>query len=143
MITTLGLVVGLDFSTGSRLAVIGGIITIAIADAFSDALGMHISRESDRQSTQKGVWESTFSTFIAKFIVALIFALPVVMLPLQEAVWVCVAIGILLLSSFSYYIAVRNRENPLSVVAEHLTIATVVLVVSALVGSYVRSTFGS
>ena len=42
VITTLGMMVGLNASTGSRTAVIGGIIAIAIADAFSDAVGMHI-----------------------------------------------------------------------------------------------------
>ena len=46
IITTLGLMVGLHAGTHSRLAVIGGILTIAIADAFSDALGIHISEES-------------------------------------------------------------------------------------------------
>ncbi len=40
VITTLGLIVGLHSGTHSKLAIIGGIITIAIADAFSDALGI-------------------------------------------------------------------------------------------------------
>jgi len=43
VITTLGLLVGLNSGTHSKLVVIGGILTIAIADAFSDALGIHIS----------------------------------------------------------------------------------------------------
>ena len=34
IITTLGMMVGLNFSTGSKLVVLGGILTIAIADAF-------------------------------------------------------------------------------------------------------------
>ena len=38
IITTLGLMVGLNAGTHSRLVVLGGILTIAIADAFSDAL---------------------------------------------------------------------------------------------------------
>ena len=46
IITTLGLMVGLHSGTHSRVIVIGGILTIAIADAFSDALGIHISEES-------------------------------------------------------------------------------------------------
>ena len=51
IITTLGLIVGLNGSTHSKFAVIGGILTIAIADAFSDALGIHVSQESqDLQS---------------------------------------------------------------------------------------------
>ena len=43
IITTLGLMVGLANGTGSRLIVIGGILIIAIADSFSDALGIHVS----------------------------------------------------------------------------------------------------
>ena len=37
IITTLGLMVGLHSGTNSKLAVIGGLFTIAIADAFPDA----------------------------------------------------------------------------------------------------------
>lgn len=37
VITTLGLIVGLHSSTHSDLSVIGGILSIAIADAMSDA----------------------------------------------------------------------------------------------------------
>ncbi|MDI6733408.1 MAG: hypothetical protein QME51_05200, partial [Planctomycetota bacterium] len=43
VITTLGLMVGLHSGTHSKFAVLGGIVTIAVADAFSDALGIHIS----------------------------------------------------------------------------------------------------
>ena len=47
IITTLGLMVGLHSGTHSKVTVIGGILTIAIADSFSDALGIHISEESE------------------------------------------------------------------------------------------------
>ena len=43
IITTLGLIVGLHSGTHSKIIILGGIIVIAIADAFSDALGIHIS----------------------------------------------------------------------------------------------------
>ena len=55
IITTLGLMVGLNSSTRSGLVVIGGILTIAIADAFSDALGIHISEESENRHTAKEI----------------------------------------------------------------------------------------
>ena len=42
-IITLGLIIGLFSSTNSEKVIIAGIISIAIADSFSDALGMHIS----------------------------------------------------------------------------------------------------
>ena len=73
IITTLGLMVGLYSGTGSKLVVIGGILMIAIADAFSDALGIHVSEESEGKHSQKEIWESTLSTFLFKFIFASIF----------------------------------------------------------------------
>ena len=63
IITTLGLMVGLNAGTQSQVAVIGGIVTIAIADAFSDSLGVHVSQESENQHSTKEVWESTITTF--------------------------------------------------------------------------------
>ena len=63
IITTLGLMVGLNAGTQSKLAVIGGILTIAIADAFSDALGIHISEESEGRHTHKQIWAATLATF--------------------------------------------------------------------------------
>jgi len=59
IITTLGLMVGLHSGTHSKLAVTGGILTIAIADAFSDALGIHISEESKNKRITKEIWQTT------------------------------------------------------------------------------------
>jgi hypothetical protein len=39
VITTLGLMVGLHAGTHSKSVVLGGLLTIAVADAMSDALG--------------------------------------------------------------------------------------------------------
>jgi len=44
VITTL---VGLHSGINSMLVVVGGILTISIADSMSDGLGIHISKESD------------------------------------------------------------------------------------------------
>ena len=49
IITTLGLIIGLSAGTHSKIAVIGGILTIAFADALSDSLGIHISEESTKK----------------------------------------------------------------------------------------------
>ncbi len=76
IITTLGLIVGLHSGTHSRLIVIGGILIIAIADAFSDALGIHISEESENKHDTKEIWESTIFTFLSKFVFALTFIAP-------------------------------------------------------------------
>lgn len=141
IITTLGLMIGLYSGTGSEKAIIGGVITIAIADALSDSLGIHISEESKCDTDPKHIWESTLSTFIAKFVFAMTFAIPIWLIELESAIIVNIAWGFSLLAVFSYYISRIRGENPVGIILEHLTIASAVIVISYLVGSWVNCTF--
>jgi len=141
IITTLGLMVGLHSGTHSKLAVIGGILTIAIADAFSDSLGMHISKESENKKT-KEIWESTISTFISKFFFALTFIIPVLLLELLTAILVSVTWGLLMIGLLSFKIAKKKKETPWKVVGEHLIIALLVIVITHYVGDWISLTFG-
>jgi VIT1/CCC1 family predicted Fe2+/Mn2+ transporter len=137
IITTLGLMVGLEAGTGSRVAVIGGIATIAIADALSDALGMHVSQESDRRRSAREIWETTGSTFLTKLVVALTFVAPVWYLDLTQAIWASVGWGLVLLGGFSYVIGRKRAKNPWRVVVEHWVIALVVVAITYWVGRLV------
>ncbi|MEO0255410.1 MAG: hypothetical protein ABIN20_08350 [candidate division WOR-3 bacterium] len=141
IITTMGLMVGLFSGTSSRLAVIGGILTIAIADAFSDALGIHISEESENVHTGKEIWVSTISTFLAKFIFASTFILPVLFLKLNLAVIVNILWGFFVLTVISYILSRIQSENPLKVVSEHLIIGTLVVIISHFVGKVISQIF--
>ena len=139
IITTLGLMVGLHSGTNSKLAVIGGILTIAIADAFSDALGIHVSEESENVHTQTEIWESTIATFLAKFLFALTFIVPVLLLSLSTAVLVSLAWGFSVLGLLSYKMG--QNERPWRVVGEHLLIAAVVVVLTHYVGAWIGAAF--
>jgi len=141
VITTTGLMVGLNASTGSRLAVIGGILTIAIADAFSDALGIHISEESENQHTPKEIWLSTIFTFLAKFFFALTFIGPVLLLKLPTAIMVNLIWGLGLLAVLSWRIAKMQNEKPLRIIAEHLLVAVVVIGLATVIGSLIAQIF--
>ena len=142
IITTLGLMVGLHSGTHSKLVVIGGILIIAIADAFSDALGIHVSEESENKHTSREIWESTICTFAAKLIFAMTFVVPVLLFPLTTAIVVSIVWGLSLLAIFSYYLAKEQEEKPWKVVGEHLLIAVVVIIITHFVGDWIGSTFG-
>jgi VIT1/CCC1 family predicted Fe2+/Mn2+ transporter len=135
--------VGLHSGTHSKLVVIGGIVTIAVADAFSDALGIHVSQESENQHSTREIWESTLATFIAKFLFALTFLIPILVLPITSAIVASVGWGLLLLGLFSYYMAREQEVRPWPVIAEHLVIALVVITISHYVGHWVEATFSS
>lgn len=142
IITTLGLMVGLHSGTNSKLAVIGGIITIAIADAFSDALGIHISEESENKHSEREIWESTLSTFLSKFVFALTFIIPVLLFELSTAILVSIMWGLFVLFVLNYNIATEQGTNPWKMIAEHLVIALLVIIVTHFVGDWVSSVFG-
>ncbi len=142
IITTLGLMVGLNSGTHSRLVVIGGILTIAIADAFSDALGIHMSEESENRHSTKQIWQSTISTFISKFLFALTFLVPILLFSLSTAIIVSIAWGLLALGVFSYSMARHQKANPAKVIGEHLVIALVVIAATQFAGMLIASFFG-
>jgi len=137
VITTLGLMVGLHSGTHSRIVVLAGILTIAIADAFSDALGIHISEESDKTRTAKQVWGATIATFLTKFLFALTFAVPVLLLSLSVAIIVSLLWGLSILTALSYIIARSQDEPAWKIVGEHLLIASLVLVITHWVGDLI------
>lgn len=138
IITTLGLFVGLYSSTNSAKVVISGILVIALADAMSDALGVHISEESENHHNEREIWEATISTFVAKFLFSGIFIIPVLIFSLTVAVIFSVFFGLFLIALFSCYLAkiqgIRKRE----VVAEHLIIAVLVVVATYYIGVWVE-----
>ena len=141
IITTLGVIVGLHSSTHSTLVVIGGILIIAIADALSDALGIHISEESEIKHSTREIWESTISTFLSKFVFALTFIIPFLLLSLSAAIIASLIWGFSLIILFSLYLAKQQKLTPYKVVLEHLIIAVIVVVITHYVGDLV-ATFG-
>lgn len=142
IITTLGLIIGLNSGTGLKLAVIGGIITVAIADAFSDALGIHISEETSKRSGRKAVLQAATSTFFAKLIVASTFIIPIAVFPLDKGVIISLVWGFLLLISFNYILSKVKGEKALRTIIYHVVIATIVITITYYVGKIVKFYFG-
>ena len=130
IITTLGLMVGMFYGTHSKLVVVGAILTIAVADALADSLGVHISQETTSKD-HKNVWLATVTTFIIKFLFTLTFLIPVLLFSLQTAIIVSIIYGLTLLGILSYKI---GRKKPWYAVCEHVGIALVVIVATYFVG---------
>lgn len=134
IITTIGLLVGLSAGTNSRTAVLAGILTIAVADSLSDALGIHISEEAEAVHTSREVWGATAATFLSKLVMALTFVIPVLLLPLETATIVAVAWGAISLTVLSIDMSRRQGIDPRPIVVEHLGVATLVVAASHLLG---------
>ena len=141
VITTIGLITGLNAGTHSIAAVLGGIFVIAVADAMSDALGIHLAEEADPNATTGHIWSATISTFLNKFFFALSFAVPLLLLPLDEAVLASLLWGMFVIIVLSYFLAKAQKASPIMIIGEHLGIAVLVVVLSHLIGVWVSRTF--
>ena len=141
-ITTIGLMIGLYAANPLLPVIIGGILSIAVADAFSDALGIHLSEEVNRSITERDVWIATIVTFFSKLFIALSFLIAFFIVPCSWAISVNIVWGVLLLALFSFYIA-RERNMPAwHVIMEHVTIMLGVVVISHWVGKFIAYIFG-
>jgi len=139
VITTLGLMVGLNSGTHSKIVVLSGILTIAIADAFSDALGIHVSEEAANIHTTKQIWWTTIATLLAKFLFAMTFVVPVLLFSLSTAIVVSLIWGLSTLTVLSYIIARSQDETPWKIIGEHLFIALVVIKITHWVGQWIET----
>lgn len=142
IITTLGLMTSLHSGTHSKLAVIGGIIGIAVADAFSDALGIHISEEAEGRHSVWEIWQATFATFLAKFLFAIIFIFPILLLKsLSLAVLINIFLGLFLILIFNFFLVKDKREKRGKIILEHLTTAVIVIILTHLIGDWISVYF--
>lgn len=133
--------VGLSSGTGLKLAVLGGIITIAIADSFSDALGIHVVEEAKKTNSLKQVWEATIATLLSKLVFSATFIIPVLFFDLGTAIVIGAIWGFFLLTLISISIAKEQKIAAWKMVAEHITIAAVVIAISHYAGVFIKSTF--
>jgi VIT1/CCC1 family predicted Fe2+/Mn2+ transporter len=131
--------VGLHSETKSAAVVLGGILTIAVADAFSDALGIHVSEEGENQHSPGVIWRSTIATFLTKFIFAMSFVVPILLLPLRTAILVSVAWGMFVLTALSYVIARNQGERPWKIIGEHVGIAALVIIIAHFLGDSIAA----
>lgn len=141
VITTLGLITGLNAGTQSMTAVLGGILVISVADAMSDALGIHLAEEADPDMDHEQVWQATIMTFLTKFFFALSFVIPLLLLPLGPAVIASIIWGLSVIITLSYLLAKSRNESPWMIIVEHAGIAILVVILSHLIGSWVANTF--
>jgi VIT1/CCC1 family predicted Fe2+/Mn2+ transporter len=131
--------VGLQAGTQSMTAVFGGVVVIAVSDSMSDALGIHLAQEADPESTRAHIWAATLWAFVSKFLAAISFALPLLLLPLDQAVLVGVVWGLMIVTFMSYFLARMQQTSAWRVVGEHVSIALVVIALSHYVGVLVRT----
>jgi VIT1/CCC1 family predicted Fe2+/Mn2+ transporter len=136
IVTSIGLIVGLDAATATKATILSGLLIVAIADNLTDSLSIHIYQESERLEP-RAAFRATLINFAVRLGLSLSFVFLMVILPLRVAVVVSIMWGLLLLTGLSYVLA-RTRKLPvLPEIAKHVAVAAVVMLSSKAIGHIV------
>jgi len=139
IITTLGMIIGLESALESKLIIITGILSVAVADAFSDGFGIYISQEAVAIKKKKNIRLAAVYTSIFKFVFASLFAIPFLLFGIQQAIILSLIYAGSVISIYSYLMAKKQNRSPWKHVSEHLLIAFIVVVITHYAGDIVRS----
>jgi len=138
--TNISIVIGLGSGNISKIAIIGSLLVIAIADNISDSLGVHMYKESEACGLKESLI-STIGNFSARLIISLSFVATIMIFSIEVAQIITLIWGLFLLGSLSYLIARRNKDNPLKEVVKHITVAVIVIALSRYFGTLLLRKF--
>ncbi len=141
VLTTLGIIMGLNSATNSFLAVVSGIVSVAVSDSLSDSVSMYSSKKSERGVSSKLAFKSALNVFLGKFFFTLTFIVPFLFFSLKTAVFLSIILGLFLITIVSVQIAFVNEENIIFNIFKNLFLAFIVLLVSFLAGKFINAFF--
>ena len=136
IITNISLIVGLGSAQAGKMPIVGGLLTIAIADNISDSLGIHMYKEAEGRGTKLSLL-ATALNFTARLLVSLSFVFIVLAFPATQAMAISIVWGLVLLTFMSYLITRKRCQNPVLEILRHLVVAIVVIVLSRYAGRLV------
>lgn len=138
IVTSTGLIVGLDTATISREILITSLLIVGIADNLTDMLSVHIYQESEGLPKQQAL-NTTIANFGVRLSVCLSFVGIVALLPMQIAMAVAVGWGLLLLAGITYLVAKARRARILPEIVKHAAVAVAVIILSRMIGAWLPS----
>lgn len=136
LVTSMGLIVGLEATASPKSALLGGLLIVGLADNLTDALSVHIYQEAERLPG-KEAFRTTVANFAARLCTALSFVAIVALLPIFVAIPVSLVWGFLLLCALSYLLAKARSVSVFPEILKHCAVATVVIVASEVIGTWV------
>lgn len=136
IITSMGLIAGLNQGDNARAGIVTGLLIVALADNISDSFSFLMYKESEGAS-RHDLKSYTGANFIVRLFLVFTFVLIVLLFSSNAAFIVSSAWGLLLLAILSYLIAKSEKINPLRTVVWNLAIALMVIAGSKLLGNLI------
>ena len=140
IITNVSLIVGLGSARAGKGPILGGLLTVALADNISDSLGIHLYKESEGFGKRLSSL-ATALNFLSRLIVSFSFIAIVLIFPTPQAIIVAIVWALLLLNLISYVLTRTTHKNSVLEIINHVSIAVVVIVLSRWLGCVIADHF--
>lgn len=140
VLTTLGVMIGLLSATSSKLAVIGGIVSVSVVDSLSDSVSMYSSKRAEKNTTKRAFFSALF-VFFGKFVFSLTFILAFLFFSFKTAIYVNLFWGLLVIVFLNLVIAEIQNENKVLAVLKNTLIVVIVILLSYLIGTLTKLLF--
>jgi|GEM_PF-651446 len=141
VLTTLGIIIGINTATESIVGVLGGIVSIAVADSLSDAFGLYSVKSSEKGTSSRAAVKAALNTLAGKVFFTMSFLVPFILFSLQTAVLAAVIWGAILLTIVGIHIAIVKQKNILLSVSRNLLLAGIVIALSFIAGKLIALIF--
>jgi VIT1/CCC1 family predicted Fe2+/Mn2+ transporter len=138
ILTSMALIVGLGSISSNKSSLIGALLVIAIVDNVSDTLGIHIYQESEALADDIKYTNITITNYGTRLIITLSFIVLLLLLPNNLAKATSVIWGAIILSVLTYFISKNKGTKPAPEVFKHLLIAFIVIIISQVIGNFIR-----
>lgn len=110
IVTSMGLILGLEAAASSRQAILSALLIVALADNLSDSLSVHVYQDAEQLESREA-FRSILANFVTRLLVALSFVVLVITLPSDLLAAATIAWGFLLLALLTFRIARARRAR--------------------------------
>lgn len=142
IITNVSLIVGLGSAGTNKGPILGGLLTLALADNISDSLGIHMYKEAEGGGARLS-WQATALNFLARLLVSSSFISIVLLFSVARAIPIAIGWGLLLVVVMSYWVTIGGRPGRglIAEIVKHLAVAVAVIAASRFVGMLIAAHF--
>ncbi len=137
LVMVMGMLFGLGFSGVEKSVIILVIILTAFADGVANTSAFYVSEETETFHTKREITKSALFTFIGTVIAFSIPMIPIMLLPLFEAIIAGTVVAAIMLVFLGYFVGKIANRNWKILSVKYLIIGMVATIITYLAGQFI------
>ena len=134
VVNVLGVLLSLSIATGSKTAVITGVLAAGLANALANSSGFYVSEETTGLYTERQIIFATITAFLSSFGSALLVLLPTFIFDLTAGLWSGFFIGIIMLFVIGYAFSYADKRRAIIIGIKYVSIGLIVSAIGFTLG---------